>query len=93
MRKAIRFSDFRHLNEAEKSAALRALAVDARGLSDGELTLLEARIRNFEAQYEMTSAEMRVRIGEGHLAETKDVASWLIALGVRRRLRATEARP
>jgi hypothetical protein len=92
MRKAIRFSDYRHFNEAEKTAALRDLAISAQGRPNGELTLVDARIRSFETQYEMTSAQMRERVVGGQLPETKDIASWLIALDVQGRLRAGEAR-
>ncbi len=92
MRKAIRFSDYRRMNAAEKAEALRELAVSAQGLPNGELTLVEARIRAFEAQYEMTSDEMRARVAAGRLAETADIARWLIALDVQGRLRAEPAR-
>jgi hypothetical protein len=93
MRKAIRLSDFRRFNEAERTAALHELAVSAGSHPNGEPTLLEARIRSFESQYEMTSDQMRARVAGGQLSETRDIASWLMALDVRRRLRAGQARP
>ncbi len=92
MRKAIRFSDYGRLNVAEKAEALRELAVSAQDLPDGgELTIIDARIRAFETQYEMTSDEMRARVAAGRLPETADIARWLIALDVQGRLRAGPA--
>ncbi len=92
MRKAIRFRDYRRMDAAEKAEALRGLAVSAQGLPSGELTLIDARIRAFETQYEMTSDEMRARVAAGQLPETADIARWLIALDVQGRLRAEPAR-
>ena len=90
--KSIRLSDFRQLNEAEKTAALRELAIASHGGANGELALLEARIRAFEARYELTSEQMRSRVAEGVLPETAEIASWLIALEIQERLRAPKAR-
>jgi hypothetical protein len=89
---SIRLSEFRHLSEAEKVAALRDLAVSSQGGPTGGLALLEARIRAFEARYELTSEQMRSRVAEGVLPETAEIASWLIALEIQGRLGATKAR-
>jgi hypothetical protein len=90
--KSIRLSEFRQLNEAEKAAALRELAVASHGEPNGELTVLEARIRACEVRYELTSDQMRMRVAEGVLPETAEIASWLIALEIQERLRSTKAR-
>ena len=92
MHKTIRLSEFRRMNEAEKNAALRELAIGSHSGANGELTLIDARIRAFELRYELTSDQMRSRVAEGLLHETSEIASWLIALEIQGRLRATKAR-
>ncbi len=92
MHKVIRLSEFRRLNEAEKNAALRELAICSQGGTNGDLTLVDARIRALEVRYELTSDQMRSRVAEGLLHESSEIASWLIALEIQGRLRATKAR-
>ncbi len=86
VQKSIRLSEFRHLSEAEKVAALRELAIASQGVPTDELAVLEGRIRAFEARYELTSEQMRSRVAEGVLPETAEIASWLIALEIQGRL-------
>lgn len=91
-RTVIKFSEFKALTAPDRAAAVRELARDAMRVPNGEMKLVDARIRSFEQRYEITSARMETLLAEGKLQETADVASWLIALDVQRRLRGHETR-
>lgn len=91
MRRSIRFADYRTLNAAEKSDALRELSRCAMDKPNGELVLVRAEIRAFEQRYSLTSERMERMLSAGTLNENEDTASWLIALDLERRLRESEA--
>src|SRR3990172_2438968 len=59
MLRRIRLSDFARLSEGERAAAVAEIAAAARARPNGELALVEARVRAFERRYEMPSAVMR----------------------------------
>jgi hypothetical protein len=88
MHKSIRLHDLGRLSEPEKTKALRELALSAQARP---MTLIEARVRRFEARYELSSAEMQKKVSSGSLTETAAIASWLIALDVIQRLRGDAA--
>jgi hypothetical protein len=56
-----------------RSEALRKLTSVSNGAR------VDAQIRAFEQQYEMTSDEMRARVSRGEL-DTADTARWLVLL-------------
>lgn len=91
MRRCIRFADFKHFTDAEKEEAVRELAAGARGAPNGELTIVRARIRGFEQQFSMTSEKMEAMLNAGSIRETEEIASWLIALDLERRMRGPQA--
>lgn len=91
MIKTFRLSELSLLSTSERDAAVRDLARSALAQPNGEMGLVESRIRAFERQYEMSSATMEARVASGALPETADVASWLIALDAQRRMRGREA--
>ncbi len=77
----ITLSELALLNEEDRDRALTSL-VDAARRDGAEMrSILEARVRRFEAQYKLTSEAMLVELGEGRLAETPDIAEWLFLLG------------
>jgi hypothetical protein len=81
----LKVSTLAAMTEPERDRALGQLVDRARGKPNGGLTTLEARIRGFEAQYKLSSAEMRVRVATHELTETSDIAKWLLLLSVRDR--------
>ncbi len=89
--KTLRLSDFAKLSVREKDIAVRDIARRALAKPNGEMSAVEARICDFERRYEMTSTTMEARLADGALDETADIASWLIALDARRRMRGREA--
>ena len=92
MRRSIKLSDYARMTAGEKQAAAAELARAAHGPPNGEVSFVEAEIRELERRYEMTSAQMEERVGDGRMPETEDVARWLIAVEVRRLLTRAEAR-
>ena len=92
MFRRIRLSDFARLSEGERAAAVAEIAAAARARPNGELALVEARVRAFERRYEMPSAVMREQLGAGTLLETEDVVSWLMDLELLDLARGAEAR-
>jgi len=43
-----------------------------------EMRVLEARVRRFEIDYEMSSAEMMRQVASGERKETADIARWRV---------------
>lgn len=79
----VRLSDLAHMPKADADKALGELVTSASGRRNGQAAALDARIRQFELQYEVTSDEMRERLATGELKETADIASWLFYLQAR----------
>jgi hypothetical protein len=65
----------------QRDAVLARLMEEARAPSNGFPEAV-ARIRAFEDRYEMTSAELVVRLSDGRQKETAEVAQWLFWLSV-----------
>lgn len=79
----LRLSDLAHMSKTDADKALGDLVASANGRRNGQSAELEARIRQFELQYELTSDEMRSKLSTGDLKETSDIASWLFYLAAR----------
>jgi hypothetical protein len=52
---------------------------------------LRARLRRFEARYEMPSSSLDDELRDGHLRETADIATWVVTWRAYQRL--VSARP
>jgi hypothetical protein len=92
MGKAVRLSDFAAMTLEQRADALDDLVVAASQPANGGLERLEAEISGYEARYEMSSEELLRRLANGSQDETGEVASWLIRLDLRRRIRERQAR-
>jgi hypothetical protein len=79
-------SDYARMTAGERQAAAAELARAAHGPPNGGVAPVEAQIREFERRYEMTSAQMEGQVNAGRMAETEEIAHWLITLEVRRLL-------
>jgi hypothetical protein len=79
----VRLSALAHMPKADADKALGELVASASRPRNGQGAALDARIRQFELQYELTSDEMRQRLASGDLKETADIASWLFYLKAR----------
>ena len=81
--KSIFLNTLRALPAADRAQALADLAANAAAPRNGQSAVLDARIRVFERQYEMTSDELHQRLRTGQQTETADVAKWLFLLEAR----------
>lgn len=81
--KSISLNTLRAMPAADRARALAELAANAAAPRNGQSAVLDARIRFFEQQYEMTSDELHQRLRSGQQTETADVAKWLFLLEAR----------
>jgi hypothetical protein len=84
---AVRLSELSRMSDPERERTLDDLVRRAKGKPNGQLKMLDAEIRSFEIRYEMSSVEMRAKFGRGEVADTADIARWLILLRARDRAR------
>jgi len=74
----LKLSDLQAMGEEQRNAALAKLVAEAK--KPGRSPAIQARINAYEAQYGMTSDEMRARFKEGSIQDTADIASWMLLL-------------
>ena len=84
MRYSVRLSDLSYMSESERNQELGKLVeVAKQNRNNGSDPLLNARIRQFEMRYEMSSDTMRERLRTGEIRETAEIAKWLFLLSLR----------
>lgn len=76
----IRMTDLRSMGTVEREGVMKRLASDASALPNGQADGALARVRAFEARYEMSSDQLVERLGKKTQRETADVAEWLFCL-------------
>ena len=81
--KSISIGTLQAMPAADRARALAELAANAAVPRNGQSAVLDARIRFFEQQYEMTSDELHQRLRSGQQTETADVSKWLFLLEAR----------
>jgi len=74
MAKHLRLSDLARLSNPEKAEAVCELAHSALCGPNGEMKVIEARIRDFERRSEMTSGAMERLLVAGAIQETAEIA-------------------
>lgn len=79
------------MNRLKDEVTIRSVVDAVRGQPNGEIVSIERRIHAFEAEYKVTSEEMRSRVDRGELAPTRDVEAWLMALRVRDEVASAKA--
>lgn len=82
MPNAIRLSDLRSLNAAERSAVLGRLAEDSFAKPNGRADYALARVRHYEEIYEVKSEQLGERLSSGAMKETSDIVHWLFCLKI-----------
>ena len=85
---AIMLRELANMPESARNRELGALVARARAVPNGQLTKLNAEIHDFEIRYELGSDAMRAAVKAGTLAETAEIAKWLILLRIRERVTA-----
>jgi hypothetical protein len=79
----VKLSDLANMPVADSDRVLGELVRSAKASRNGQRAVLDARIREFEIRYEMSSATMRQQLRDGSLQETAEIARWLMALAAR----------
>lgn len=88
MSRRISLSRLKSASPGERDELLSGLVRGARQPVNGYAGKLDDRIAEYERRYEMPSDEMAERVNNGTLQETDDIASWLMALKVKARVKA-----
>ena len=88
MSRRVSLSRLKSASPNRRDQLLSGLVSGAREPVNGYADRLDARIAEYESRYELTSAEMLEQIENGTLKETDDIASWLMLLNVRNRVKA-----
>lgn len=83
---SIRLADLQVLGADERAQILTRLAERAAQPANGRLDGAVAAIRRFEAQYEMSSAQLSMKLHRGEIRETAEIAKWLFFISVRDRV-------
>lgn len=76
-------SEIAAMTPAEQGAVLGKLVEEARNPSYETRAAFDARIRAFELRYEMSSEELKTKLGAGTVKETAEIAEWLFLLDTR----------
>lgn len=89
---ALRIGDLQAMTPRERDGVLSQLASEAVAPTNGQLVAVNARIRSYEARYEMSSAQLLARLHKDEIRETAEIASWLFLLNVKAHSERQEAR-
>ncbi len=79
----IKLKALSEMSPREREETLSALVKGAILPRNGQTSRLDARIREFEVRFEMTSTELHERLRAGNLKETAEIAKWLFLLEAR----------
>jgi hypothetical protein len=74
------------MTPADQSKAVGDLVRAAKAKPNGAVQELNGEIRDLEARYQMTTAEMRAKFKARQIGDTADVATWLMLARLRDRL-------
>ena len=88
---SVRFTDLKNMSSAQKGKDLGNLVAGVRSSANGQTDKLEAEIREYERRYEVSSERMMQQLAEGERKETAEIASWLMRIRIRERMRAAQA--
>ncbi len=69
---------FAKMSADEKRDAVADIAAASMGPPNGQMEPINAKLAAFEARYEMTTTEMIASFKAGKLADTADIAQWLV---------------
>lgn len=83
MSHTLKLSALNALPVAKRQQELERLVSSAAAPRNGQVVLLNERIRQLELRYEMTSSELLARLRAGQIDETAEIAQWLFLLSAR----------
>jgi hypothetical protein len=76
-------SELSNMPAEDRQRALAELVAMAGAPENGQRAALEARLREFEQRYELSSADLPEALRSGRLQETADISRWLFWIEVR----------
>ena len=79
----VKLADLANMPTQDSDRVLGDLVKSAKARRNGQRAILEARIREFEIRYEMTSDTLHERLRNGTFQETAEIARWLMLLAAR----------
>lgn len=79
----VKLSDLAKMPQSDSDQILSDLVSSAKARRNGQRAILDARIRDFEIRYEMTSETLHERLRSGACHETAEIARWLMLLAAR----------
>jgi hypothetical protein len=79
----VKLSDLANMPVEDSDRVLAELVQSAKAKRNGQRAVMDARIREFEIRYEMSSADLHERLRSGALLETAEIARWLMLLAAR----------
>ncbi len=79
----VRTADLASMREGERSLVLEELCAAAQRPQNGQAAVMDARIREFEQRYEMSSRDLLERLVTGAVKETAEISRWLFWLEAR----------
>lgn len=77
--------NFRKMSASQREATLLRLTKPTK--PNGALADLDAEIIEYERRHEISSLDLRRKLRDGTIKETAEIASWLIALNIRDRIK------
>lgn len=80
-----RLDDLQGLSSWERERLIAQFSEEVLAPVNGQVEVIDARIRAFEERYEISSAALIERLRENSQAETADIAEWLFWLDLRAR--------
>lgn len=84
---AVSFSELRQASEKQRESMLGDVVAQARRPANGKVEEIDAQIAEFERIYELPSSEMVEEVSEGRREETDEIASWMMLVNLRDRVR------
>lgn len=79
-------SDLRRLSPEERESFLADLYRESANSYRQLMTIIEARLREFESRYELASSAVGAALASGSLRETNEVREWMFWHHLRNRL-------
>jgi len=78
-----KLADLANMTAAETRVVLAEAERGLQAPRNGQRAVLNARIRELELRYEMSSERMCARLGRGEILETAEIAHWLYLIDAR----------
>ena len=79
---SVKLADLRSLMPKDRDVLLEQFVAESVAPTNGQLNAVHARVRAFEAKYEMKSDDLVRCLEHQQMRETADIAQWLFCLGV-----------